>query len=108
MGTPFKPNDVAIILRPDYEEGREWSGNFEIIIAGVGPVSIPEDNMRDIVGMAMIMAASVPAMEEDVNITEKLMTKCAEVYGDADDVMLSGIDEEHSLTASTKCVGGIQ
>lgn len=104
--TKIRANDVVIILRPDYKEGQEWQGNFELVIGGFGPVTMPEDAMRDLVSMAMLMATSVPMMEQDINFTEKLMDLCMKVYGGADEVMLSNVDGTFSI--NTKCVGGMQ
>ena len=104
--TKIKPNDVVVILRPDFKEGQEWHGNFELIIGGYGPVTMPEDAMRDLVSTAMLLATSVPLMEQDIKYTEKLMALCMKVYGDADDVMISTIDGDFSI--NTKCVGGMQ
>lgn len=110
MDTPIHPNDVAVILRPDHKEGKPWNGNFEILIAGFGPVTMAEESMRELVSMAMLVAAAVPAMEGDVELTEKLTTICANIYGEADDVMISEVvdDDTVSLNENTKCVGGMQ
>lgn len=104
--TKIRANDVAIILRPDFEEGQEWKGNFQIIIGGYGPVTLSEDSMRELVSMAMLMATSIPMMEQDVNFTERLMELCMKVYGDADDVMMSDVDGDFNI--ETKCVGSMQ
>lgn len=104
--TKIRPNDVVVILRPEYKDGDEWQGNFELIIGGYGPVTMPEDAMRDLVSMAMLLATSVPLMEQDIKFTEKLMELCMKVYGEADDVMLSNVDGDFSI--NTKCVGGMQ
>lgn len=104
--TKIRPNDVVVILRPDFKEGQEWRGNFELIIGGYGPVTMPEDSMRDLVSMAMLIATAVPMMEQDIKFTEKMMEMCMKVYGDPDDVMISNVDG--SLTINTKCIGGMQ
>lgn len=111
MDTPIYPNDVAVILRPDYKEGTDWNGGFEIIIAGFGPVTMPEDSMRDLVGMAMLIATTVPMMEKDEKLTEQVMTACAEYYGDPDNVMVDSddvADDGFVLSADTKTVGDMQ
>ena len=104
--TKIEPNDVAIILRPFVEEGKEWNGNFELLIAGYGPFSITEENVRELVSMAMIIASAVPMMESSTEFTEKLMEMCQKIYGEPDDVINSvatGV-----LASDTKCYGGMQ
>jgi hypothetical protein len=108
MESPIQPNDVVIVLRPDFKEGEDWQGGFEIVIAGIGPVTMPEESMRELVSMAMLIATAVPVMEKDAKFTERLMTECAEHYGEADDVMTSDVDNDFVLTAHTKTVGGMQ
>ena len=108
---PLKPNDVALVLRPIVTEDNEWDGNFEVFITGVGPITIPEGNIRDLISIAMLVATTISMMEEDVDLTEKIMTECAKLYGDADDVdiqtMLS-TEESLSLTVNSKTFGGMQ
>lgn len=104
--TKIEPNDVAIILRPFVEEGKEWNGNFELLIAGYGPFSITEDNVRELVSMAMIIASAVPMMESSIDFTEKLMEMCQKIYGEPDDVIGSSVSGV--LASDTKCYGGMQ
>lgn len=109
---PIKPNDVALVLRPIAIEGEEWNGSFEVFITGAGPVTISEDNIRDLISTAMLVATTISMMEEDVDLTEKIMIECAKLYGDADDVdiqnMIDGTENSSSFTINSKTVGGIQ
>lgn len=104
--TKIEPNDIAVILRPSIEKGKEWSGNFELLIAGYGPFSMSEDNVRELVSMAMLIASAVPMMESSVEFTEKLMEMCHRVYGSPEDVINSSVSGV--LTNDTKCYGGLQ
>jgi len=107
----MKPNDVAMILRPIIVEDEEWDGNFEVFITGAGPVTISEENTRDLISMAMLVATTISMMEEDVDLTEKIMTECTKLYGDADDVDIQTMiatEEGLSLTVNSKTVGGMQ
>jgi hypothetical protein len=106
----MKPNDVAMILRPIIVEGEEWDGGFEVLIAGIGPITMPEDSIRELISMAMLVATTIPMMESDVELTEKIMTECAKVYGDADDVdiqNMTSVEDGLSLTIDSKTVGGV-
>jgi hypothetical protein len=106
----MKPNDVAMILRPIIVEGEEWDGGFEVVIAGIGPITMPEDSMRELISMAMLVATTIPMMENDSELTEKIMIECAKVYGDADDVdiqTLTTTEEGLSFTIDSKTVGGV-
>jgi len=108
----MKPNDVAMILRPIIVEGEEWDGGFEVLIAGIGPITMPEGSIRELVSMAMLVATTIPMMEKDVDLTEKIMIECAKLYGDADDVdiqnMIDGTENSSSFTINSKTVGGMQ
>jgi hypothetical protein len=110
MDTPVKPNDVVVILRPNFEEEKEWDGCFEILIGGFGPVTMPADNMRELVSMAMLIGTTVQIMEQDAKFTERIMEECAKYYGEPDDVMDSKApqDDDFVLTIHTKTVGGMQ
>ena len=107
---PLKPNDIALVLRPIVTGDNEWDGNFEVFITGAGPVTITEENTRDLVSMAMLVATTISMMEEDVDLTEKIMTECTKLYGDADDVDIQNIiatEEGSILTLTSKTVGGV-
>ena len=85
--------------------------NFEVFITGAGPVTISEENTRDLISMAMLVATTISMMEEDVDLTEKIMTECTKLYGDADDVDIQTMiatEEGLSLTVNSKTVGGMQ
>lgn len=108
---PLKPNDVALVLRPIITDENEWDGNFEVFITGAGPITISVENIRDLISMAMLVATTIPMMEEDVDLTEKIMTECSKLYGDADDVDIQTMiatEEGLSLTVNSKTVGGMQ
>ena len=106
--TKIKPNDIAIILRPDAEEGKAFEGTFEILIAGYGPFNMSEDEVRSLVSIAMMMASTISLMEEDVKLTERIMERCAQIYVEPEEVMKEDIDNTFTLLSSTKCVGGMQ
>jgi len=105
------PNDVALILRPIIVEDVEWDGNFEILISGIGPATMPEEEIRELISMAMLLATFIPMMEKDVTLTEKVMIECAKWYGDADDVDIKRMTSPHTeetLTVDSPTVGGVQ
>ena len=107
----LRPNDVAMVLRPILTEGEEWDGNFEILITGVGPTTMPEDSIRELISMAMLVATTIPMMEQDVDLTERIMIECAKLYGEADDVDIQKMivsDTGLTLTVNSKTFGGMQ
>ena len=107
----LKANDVAIILRPITEEGTPWDGNFEILITGIGPATLPEENIRELISMGMMVATTISMMEEDAKLTESIMIECAKLYGEADDVDIKNMiesDDGFTLTATSKTIGGMQ
>jgi len=110
MDKPFKPNDVAVILRPITNKDDEWDGNFELMVCAVGPVTLPEEDMQDMLGVATLMATTVPMMEDDKAFAEKIIIKCGELYADGniDLGVVTAVDETHVLTQYSKTVGGMQ
>jgi hypothetical protein len=110
MDKPFKPNDVAVILRPITNKDEKWDGNFELMVCAVGPVTLPEEDMQDMIAVATLMATTVPMMEEDKTFAEKIMIKCDELYSDGsiDLGVVNAVDETHVLTQYSKTVGGVQ
>ena len=107
----LKPNDVALILRPIIVEDEQWDGNFEILITGIGPSTMPEENIRELISMAMMVATTIPMMEEDVTLTENIMKECAKLYGEADDVDIQNMldaEDPMVLTVNSKTIGGMQ
>jgi len=100
-----------MVLRPILTEGEEWDGNFEILITGVGPTTMPEDSIRELISMAMLVATTIPMMEQDVDLTERIMIECAKLYGEADDVDIQKMivsDTGITLTVNSKTIGGMQ
>jgi len=56
------------------------------------------------------VATTISMMEEDVDLTEKIMTECAKLYGDADDVdiqTMTAPEEGSLLTLTSKTIGGV-
>ena len=114
MATPgqIEPNDVAIVLRPDYDGTNDWTGNYQVLISGFGPFTLPEENVRELISLAMLLASTVALMEKDVTYTEKLMKVCADLYGSGDDIDINELnsvnDDSFVLSSTTKTFGGMQ
>lgn len=114
MATPdqIEPNDVAIVLRPDYNGVGKWNGNYQVLISGFGPFTLPEENVREMVSLAMLLASAVALMEKDASFAEKLMGECASLYGSANDIDINELnsvnDDSFVLSNTTKTFGGMQ
>lgn len=114
METDLKPNDVCVILRPSIEEGK-WTGHFEIMVAGFGPVTISTEDMDALIGVATVISAVVPFMEEDIGNARMLYEFAKKYFGeesleyDYDPDHDSFNDKEDAATFSihTKTKGGI-
>lgn len=110
MDKPFKPNDVAVILRPIIKADEKWDGDFELTVCAVGPVTLNEEDIHDMLAVATLMATTVPLMEEDKAFAEKIMKKCDEIYagGGIDLGDAAVVDDKYVLTQYSKTVGGMQ
>jgi hypothetical protein len=114
MATPdqIEANDVAIVLRPNYNGVDKWSGDYQVLISGFGPFTLPEENVRELISLAMLLASSVALMEKDATYAEKLMKECIELYGGANDIDINELnnvnDDSFMLSSTTKTFGGMQ
>lgn len=105
----LKPNDVAIVLRPSVEKGKTWNGDFQVMISGVGPVTMKEDDFQSLIHIAMVLAAGVPLMQEDEEVAAKLIEKTKQLYHDsAVDELEDVKDASYVLSKYTKTIGGVQ
>lgn len=105
--TTLMANDVAVILRPVMLNGK-WAGSFDVMVSGIGPITLEIAEMESMVGMGVLLASVVPLLEKDSELADKVMTHCNENYADIGEFSLEddlGVDE---LTISTRCVGGLQ
>ena len=110
--TSLKPNDVAVILRPTFEDG-EWVGSFEVLVSGFGPVTMKREDMDNLIGMGVLLASVIPLMEKDEELAQRATDHCNEFYGEFGDIeynpahdSFADVDTEFSI--DTKCTGGVQ
>jgi hypothetical protein len=108
--TSLKPNDIALILRPTIVDG-EYANNFQVLVSGFGPLTISEDDVNNLIGMAMILAATVQYMQEDDELATKLVEYCGKMFSDVGDFSYNSDHDsfgDGSFTINTKTVGGMQ
>lgn len=108
--TSLKPNDIALILRPTIVDG-VYQNNFQVLVSGFGPLTISEDDVNNLIGMATILASVIPHMEEDEALANKLVEYCGKMFGDVGDILYNADHDsfgDGSFTINTKTVGGIQ
>jgi len=108
--TSLRPNDIALILRPTIVDG-VYQNNFQVLVSGFGPLTISEDDVNNLIGMATILAATVQYMEEDEQLANKLVEYCGKMFGDVGDFFYNADHDsfgDGNFTIDTKTVGGIQ
>jgi hypothetical protein len=108
--TSLKPNDIALILRPHIVDGR-YTNTFNVLVSGFGPLTISQDDADNLIGMAMILAATVQYMQEDDKLADKLVEYCGKVFADVGDFLYNSDHDsfsDGSFTVDTKTVGGMQ
>lgn len=108
--TSLKPNDIALILRPTIENG-EYTKSFQVLVSGYGPITISREDVDNLIGMAMILAATVQYMQEDDKLADKLVAYCGKVFADVGDFAYNPDHDsfnEGVFTVDTKTVGGMQ
>ena len=108
--TSLKPNDIALILRPLIVDG-VYQNNFQVLLSGFGPITISEDSINNLIGMATILASVIPHMEEDEQLANKLVEYCGKMFADVGDFSYNSEHDsfsDGSFTINTKTMGGIQ
>jgi hypothetical protein len=101
----IKPNDVAIILRPAIVEGKEWDGDFEIVIGGYGPFTMKDEEVHHMVMVATMMAATISLMEEDEELTNRVHERCQEIYGEEEVAAMNETSKDIVLDEDTPTYG---
>lgn len=108
--TNLKPNDIALILRPILVDGK-YTNNFQVLVSGFGPLTISEDDVNNLIGMATILASVIPHMEEDEQLAVKIVEYCGKMFSDLGDFNYNSNHDsfgEGGFTIDTKTVGGVQ
>ena len=108
--TSLKPNDIALILRPLIIDG-VYQNNFQVLVSGFGPLTISEDDINNLIGMATILAATIQHMEEDEELANKLVEYCGKMFADVGDFFYNADHDSFSdggFTINTKTIGGVQ
>ena len=105
----LKPNDVAVVLRPHCKDGEKWGGDFQVMISGVGPVTMNDEDFSSLVHIGMVIAATVQLIDEDPDLADRFLDKVKEMHNQSileelDDVK----DAEFVLSKYTKTHGGVQ
>jgi hypothetical protein len=108
--TNLKPNDIALILRPIIVDGK-YTNTFQVLVSGFGPLTISEDEVNNLIGMATILASVIPHMEEDEQLANKLVEYCGKMFGDVGDFSYNKDHDsfgDGSFTINTRTMGGMQ
>jgi len=107
--TELKPNDVAVILRPTVVDGN-WTGSFDVMVSGIGPITIKAIDMDQMVGMGILLASVVPFMEHNPQAAAEIMKYCNDNYSEVGEFTPEEdvLEDVTILTASTRCAGGVQ
>jgi len=108
--TNLKSNDIALILRPIIVDGK-YTNTFQVLVSGFGPITISEDDVNNLIGMATILASVIPHMEEDEALANKLVEYCGKMFGDVGDFSYNKDHDsfgDGSFTINTRTMGGMQ
>jgi hypothetical protein len=105
----LKPNDVALVLRPHCKDGEAWDGNFQVMISGVGPVTMSEEDFASLVHIGMVIATSVQLIDEDPALADRFIERVKANYNQSAIEELDDVkDAEFVLSKYTKTIGGVQ
>ena len=105
----LKPNDVALVLRPHCKDGEAWDGNFQVMISGVGPVTMSEEDFASLVHIGMVIATTVQLIDEDPALADRFIERVKANYNQSAIEELEDVkDAEFVLSKYTKTIGGVQ
>ena len=108
--TSLKPNDIALILRPHIVDGK-YTNTFNVLVSGYGPMTIEQDDVDNLLGMAMILASVIPQMEADDKLADRLVEYCGKYFADVGEFEYNPDHDsfgDGGFTINTKTIGGMQ
>jgi hypothetical protein len=100
------PNDVVVILRPSVVDN-EWDGSFDVMVSGIGPITIAPKDMDKMVGMGVVLASVVPLLENDRETAQIIINHCNKNFSELGDFEYD-VPNTGVLNKDTKCTGGLQ
>lgn len=116
MGTEVFPNDIAVILRPVFKDGDtidNWSGNYQLLLAGFGPVTMSEKDMEYLISAALLISSAASFIEVNQEFAEALVEHCQETLGEQRDIPTTEAftftkQDSFDFGEDTKTHGGMQ
>lgn len=105
------PNDVAIVFRPQFTEGEEWSGDYTAFITGFGPITMEDEDMQHLISAAVLVATAIKLIEEDKEFGERLFEAYKKDMEDTEVTYYSDYEDykgSFKLGKDTKTKGGMQ
>ena len=115
LGAEVKANDVAIILRPlpDLDSDGEWAGNYRVLLAGFGPITMAEKDMEYMISAALLIASSASFVEVNKEFGNALVEHCQSTLSEQRDVPVSANftftkQDSFDFNEDTPTHGGIQ
>ena len=84
-----------------------------MLISGFGPFTLPEENVRELISIAMLLASTISLMEKDVSFAERLMEECSRLYCSPQDIDINELnnnfnDKDFVLSSASKTYGSLQ
>lgn len=109
----LKQNDVLIIFRPTTSDKDVWDGSYKILISGIGPFTLSEDDIGKLVSSAMMTSACSKFLETDAELADRAYKHCEESFGDMEEAtiiptQMELFSDEHFLDEDTPTIGGMQ
>jgi len=110
----LKPNDVAMVLRPNLDEEGDWDGSFVILNSVYGPVTMKQDDLESLMGLCVLVSSVIQYMDDDPEIAEKVMENFSQNYGHTQQDMVATVNRMYEgdvvdeLTTDSFTVGGVQ
>jgi hypothetical protein len=106
-----QPNDVAIIFRPLLEEGKEWDGEYTVMLTGFSPVSMNKEDFNILVNVAAVIASVVSLIEHNEQVRNIVLAHYAQFSANNNNYLSSTTEnfkDDFVLDANTETIGKMQ
>lgn len=76
----IEAEDILIRVRPTFSKGGEWTGSAEVSVVISEESSLDEETQRGMEAFVLMMLSSLPAMDMDEYVREKIYSIAVSTY----------------------------
>ena len=76
----IEAEDILIRVRPTFSKGGEWTGSAEVSVVISEESSLDEETQKGLEAFVLMMLSSLPAMDTDEYVREKIYNIAVSAY----------------------------